>query len=103
MQGAEERRRLIGQLEAESISPLRAVLKCAAGILVLVIVAAGPWAVLSAGGPTTANGGHPASMADAAQAEAKQVFDERRRVYEVSRQNGAPDRLTATHDQPEVE
>ena len=78
MQSAAERRRLMERLGSESITPLGAALKCAAGIFVLVIIAAGPWAFLSAGGPTAANEDHPASKADAALAENQRIFDERR-------------------------
>lgn len=52
MQSAEKRRRLVNQMGSESVTPLGAVLKCAAGILVLVIIAAGPWMFLSTGGNT---------------------------------------------------
>ena len=85
MQSAAERRRLMERLGSESITPLGAVLKCAAGIFVLVIIAAGPWAFLSAGGPTAAKEDHPASKADAALAESKRIFDERRSAYEAGR------------------
>ena len=88
MQSAAERRRLMERLGSESITPLGAVLKCAAGIFVLVIIAAGPWAFLSAGGPTAANEDHPASKADAALAESKRIFDERRKSYEAVRDGG---------------
>jgi len=88
MIGAEERRKLMDRVGRDSISPLGAVLKCAACIVVLVIIAAGPWAFLSAGGPTAANKGHPASRAGAAQVESKRVFDERRSAYEDGRDGG---------------
>lgn len=96
MQSAEERRRLMSRLGSESISPLGAVLKCAAGVLVLVVIAAGPWAFLSAGGPTAAKEGHPASKADAALAESKRIFDERRRAYEAVRDGGVAEASNAT-------
>jgi hypothetical protein len=88
MIGAEERRRLMARLGSDPVSPLGAVLKCVAGILVLVIIAAGPWAFLSAGGPTAASEGHPASKVGAAQAESKRVFDERRRAFRGGRGAG---------------
>jgi hypothetical protein len=81
MQSAEERRRLMSRLGSASITPLGAVLKCAAGILVLVIIAAGPWAFMTAGGPATAAGERPSPRADRAVAESKRVFDERRQRY----------------------
>ncbi len=53
MLNAEERRRL-GE---DSISPLGAVLKCITALLVLVSIAASPWALLTAGGPQGADAG----------------------------------------------
>jgi len=91
MIGAEERRWLISRLGSESITALGAVLKCAAGILVLVIVAAGPWAFLGAGGPTGVNEGYRAPPADTALAESKRIFDERRMAYEAIRSGSAAD------------
>ena len=85
MQSAAERRRLMERLGSESITPLGAVLKCAAGIFVLVIIAAGPWAFLSAGGPTAAKERHPASKANAALAESKRIYDERRSLTRPAR------------------
>jgi hypothetical protein len=70
MIGAEERRRLISRLGGDPVSPLGAVLKCAACILLLVLIAAGPWAFLSQGGPRAAK--EPAApKADAARADDK--------------------------------
>lgn len=103
MQSAEERRRLMSKLGSESITPLGAILKCAAGILVLVIIAAGPWAFLSSGGPTAANEAHPASKVGAAQAEGKRVFDERRRAYEDVRDGGVANARDATRTTLAVE
>lgn len=103
MQSAEERRRLMSRLGSESITPLGAVLTCAAGILVLVIIAAGPWAFLSASGPTTATGEHPAPQADTALAESKRVFNERRRTYEAARQSSVADPSIATRQWLTVE
>lgn len=51
MQSAEERRRLMNRLGTVSITPLAALLKCAAGLVLLGIVAAGPWAFLATSGP----------------------------------------------------
>ena len=78
MQSTEDRRRLQGRYADEQVRPLVAVLKCAAGIATLFIVAAGPWVVLSAGG-----GGMPAGKAVAAYPNS---MDESRRVYEERRQ-----------------
>ena len=103
MQSAEERRRLMKQFESERLYRLGAVLKCAAGILVLVIIAAGPWAFLSAGGPTAASGDHSASKAGAALAESKRVFDERRKVYEADRDGDVMKASNSTQSRPAVE
>jgi len=103
MQGAEERRRLMSRLGSESISPLGAVLKCAAGVLVLVVIAAGPWAFLSASGPTAAIGEHPATRADTTLAESKRIFDERRRAYESARQGNVADQITSTSERLAIE
>ena len=95
MQSAEERCRLMSQLGSESITPLGAVLKCAAGILVLVIIAAGPWAFLSVSGPTVAPAAGEQTAVQANRpvpsnlAESKRVFDERRERYLASRQDAA--------------
>jgi hypothetical protein len=87
MQSAEERRRLMNRLGSESITPLGAVLKCAAGVLVLVILAAGPWAFLSVAGPAAVPAADEPAVARANRplppsiAESKRVFDERRGRY----------------------
>ena len=102
IQSAEERRRLIDRLGSESITPLGAVLKCAAGIFVLVIIAAGPWAFLSAGGPTAANERYPAPKANAAMTESNRFFDERRKSHEAV-QDDVADASNAMQRWPAVE
>ena len=103
MQFAEDRRRLMERLGSESVTALGAVLKCAAGIIVLVVVAAGPWAFLSAGGPTAVREGHPASPADAALTESKRIFDVRRMAYEAVRTDSAAEASNATQQRLAVE
>ena len=84
MQSAEERQRLLKSYGGDQPSPLTAVLKCAAGILVLMVIAAGPWLVLSAGSGASVDGrfaygsapGFPNSMA-----ESRRVWEERRQGY----------------------
>lgn len=95
MIGAEERRRLMKREGCDSIGPLGTVLKCAAVIAILVVIAAGPWMFLSASGPTVAAtaGEHARPQAGTVLphtlAESKRVFDERRQRYEAGRQNNA--------------
>ena len=83
MIGAEERRRLVSRLGDEPVSPLGTVLKCAAGLLVLVVIAAGPWMFLSATGPTAASGDDAGKKASAAVSESRRVFEERQRAADT--------------------
>lgn len=104
MVGPEERRDLINRLGSESISALGTVLKCAASLLGLVIVAAGPWAILSETGPTAdAATNKPATAQPQralpdSEAESKRVFDERRRRYIEAH----PDSQVASRREPTV-
>lgn len=47
MQTTEERNRLQARFDDDSVSPIIAVLRCLAGILLLILVAASPWLLLS--------------------------------------------------------
>ena len=85
MLNAEERRRL-GE---DSISPLGAVLKCITALLVLVSIAAGPWALLTAGGPQGADAVRASLQSDQAVAQSSRVL-EARNAYESARQNSSP-------------
>jgi len=96
MIGAEERRRLMSRFGGESTGPLGVVLKCAVGILMLVTIAAGSWMFLSAGGPAAGSEDHPAPQADAAIAESKRIFDERRRTFDAARHGGTSEASNAT-------
>jgi len=87
MLSAEERRRLTSQLGKDSISPLGAVLKCIAALLVLVAIAAGPWAFLTAGGPSSAEAERVSPQVDYAIAESRRIFEERRQTYDSARQS----------------
>jgi len=100
MISAEERRWLMSRLGSESDTGVGVVLKCAAGILVLVIVAAGPWALLSAGGPTAANQRQPAPQASA-EVESRPILEERRQSHEAVQ--GVADASKAAHRSPAVE
>lgn len=81
MQNAEERQRLLKWYGGEQPAPIAALLKCAAGIVTLIAIAAGPWLVLSAGSGALADGrpgydsarGFPSSVA-----ESKRIYEERR-------------------------
>jgi len=83
MIGAEEKRKLMSRFESEEIVPLIAVLKCLAAIVVLFVIAAGPWAFL-AGGNFSGADVQTAAQLDQSLAESKRVFDERRRAFESS-------------------
>lgn len=87
MLSAEERRSLTSRLGKDPISPLGAVLKCITALLVLVTVAAGPWAFLTAGGPSSTEGERVSPQADYAVAESRRVFEERRQTYDSARQS----------------
>ena len=85
MQSTDERQQLLKRYGGDQPAPLTAVLKCAAGILTLVAVAAGPWLVLSAGSGASVDGhlaygsarGFPNSMA-----ESRRVWEERRQRHQ---------------------
>ena len=85
MLSAEERRKLVSRLGNDPTKPLGAVLKCAAAILALVIVAAGPWVFLSAGGRSGPKGESASLQADQAVMESRRAFEERRRFHESAR------------------
>lgn len=85
MLNAEERRRL-GE---DSISPLGAVLKCITALLVLVSIAASPWALLTAGGPQGADAVRASLQSDQVVAQSSRVL-EARNAYESARQNSSP-------------
>ena len=104
MVSAEERRKLMSRIDPDSISPVGALLKCLGALVVLFIIAAGPWAFLSAGGPSDTYASRASLQADQTVAESKRVFEERRRLYESARQkhsaapkNSIYSRWTAIH------
>lgn len=85
MQTEAERRQLMRQHGWDRRTVLTALLKCAAGIVALIAIAAGPWLVLSAGSRASTDvqpaqesaRGFPNSMA-----ESRRVFEERRQRYQ---------------------
>src|ERR1700704_3029338 len=86
MQSAEDKRRLMKEFDMGPLNPLVAVLKCAAGIVALIAIAAGPWLLLAPGGGSTATEPPPAKMAASfpnSMAESKRIFDERRQRHET--------------------
>jgi hypothetical protein len=94
MQSAEDRRQLVKRYGSEQPGPLVAVLKCAAGILVLVAAAAGPWLFLSPDAAKTTLE-LPASRMMAktfpnSMAESKRIFEERRQRHEARLRGSAP-------------
>ena len=84
MIGAEEKRRLIKQLGNDCSSPIGAVLKSLAGVLVLTIIAAGPWTLLSSG-RHSASQENLAARTAAEQERSKLVVDADRRDREIER------------------
>lgn len=96
MLNAEERSRLMSRLGRDSISPLAAVLKCFAALLVLVIIAAGPWTFLTAGGPPGAEAERVSPQGAPAVAESRRVFEERRQAYDSARESRAVSPKNAT-------
>lgn len=79
MQSAKDIRRLTAQYSNASSGPVAAVLKCAAGLVTLLAMAAGPWMVLTMEGPgVSANASQPAETYPDSIAESRRVFEERR-------------------------
>ena len=92
MQNAEDVRELVNRHREDS-GPLVAVLRCAAGLLALVAVAASPWLLLSPDGRTAAAppAAVTASTAPDATTESRRVYEERRQRYEArARRAGTP-------------
>jgi hypothetical protein len=85
MVSAEEKRRLVSRLGNDPPNPVAAVLKCLAAILVLIVVAAGPWVFLGAGGRSGPDGERASLQANQAVTESRHVFEERRRLHESAR------------------
>lgn len=95
MQGAEQRRKLLSRHDYDARQPLMALVKCAAGIVALVVVAAGPWLMLGSE-PAGTGAKQPEfraarALPDTAVAESKRVFDERRQRYQARRQGATPE------------
>jgi hypothetical protein len=65
----EERRRLTIELEKDSINALAVVGRCLAALLVLVIIAAGPWVLMTAGGPSSTGAERASAHVEQAGAE----------------------------------
>ena len=95
MQSDEHERQLSDYYGAEEAGALVAVLKCTVGLLILIIVAAGPWLLLSPdefgpmpepAGPTVTG-----TFSDSL-AESRRIFEERRQRYESRRQRATPTR-----------
>jgi hypothetical protein len=80
MQSAEDRRRLQGRYPDEEIRPVAALLKCAAGIVTLFAVAAGPWVVLSmdrAGTAAQHSAQKPVAAVPNSMEQSRRVYEER--------------------------
>ena len=79
MQSAKDIRRLTAQYSSPSAPPIVAVLKCAAGLVTLLVMAAGPWIVLTTNGPGVPEyASQPAATSPNSIAESRRVFEERR-------------------------
>ena len=79
MQSAKDIRRLTAQYSDEPSGPVVAVLKCAAGLVTLLFMAAGPWIVLTTDGARVpAYVSQPAAASASSMAESRRVFEERR-------------------------
>lgn len=87
MQSAEQRHKLIKELDSGPLDPLVAVLKCAAGLMALIVIAVGPWVLLGLDAGDRKATEPPASMTVKALpnsiAESKRVFDERRQGHDA--------------------
>ena len=84
MIGAEEKRRLMKQLGNDCPSPIGAILKSLAGVMVILIIAAGPWTFLSSGRHTASQESLAARTATE-QERSKQAVDADRRDSEIER------------------
>jgi hypothetical protein len=65
----EERRRLTIDLDKDPINPLAVIAKCIAALLLLVIIAAGPWVLMTAGGPKSTGAERASAQVEQAAAE----------------------------------
>ena len=89
MQSTDERQRSRNGFTDGPSRPLVAVLKCAAAIAILFVVAAGPWIVLGSdgfGSTTEARQKTPTAVPGSV-AESRRVFEERRQRFEGAREN----------------
>lgn len=102
MIGAEERRKLISRFASESINPLIAVLRCLAALIALVVIAAMPWAFLTTNNTSGADA-QTTRRTNAALAESKRVFDERRQAREAARPGGKMDSATLARERPAID
>ena len=86
MQTFQERRELLKQFGDDPVNPLVALLKCAAGLLILVGVAATPWLILNSDAARMAAEQPAFQMARSfpSVAESKRIFEERRQRFEAS-------------------
>ena len=75
MISTDEKRKLMKQFENEPLYWLGAGLKVAACLVVLLVVAAGPWLVLHETGRTTAIAGDPVPQTETIRADSPGVFD----------------------------
>ncbi|MCC7485473.1 MAG: hypothetical protein IT529_10850 [Burkholderiales bacterium] len=93
MRSAMERDRLIERYAAEASCPGAAVLRCAAGIVILVAVVAGPWLVVTAGGAGEGPPAPPrpaAALPDSPAERGPLAGEHRERILEAPASETAP-------------
>ncbi|HKA42657.1 MAG TPA: hypothetical protein VKF40_11770 [Burkholderiales bacterium] len=83
MQPVEARSEMLKQYGGEPAHPLIVLLKCAAGLLTLVAVAAGPWVLISSDAVVIAAEQPAFQLARSflSAEESKRIFEERRQHY----------------------
>ena len=98
----EEKRKLMERLGEDGANPLTALLKCAAGIVLLVVIAAGPWTFLSMG-RHTASQERLAAKAAAEREKNKAAPDDGRQDGEIRRDSDKAEKKGTNAQQAETE
>ena len=87
MQPVEARSEMLKQYGGEPAHPVIVLLKCAAGLLTLVVVAAGPWVLINSEAAVIAAEQPAFQLARSflSAEESKRIFDERRQHHKDAR------------------